>query len=144
MTQIALLVVAASVGTAAWESSASSSLQSLVGGLWFTVPAAFFLGVLGASQVRPPIRGAAWIGAGLGVGPLLWAVVFIVPFSLSALQNRPSGGDLGSSPDYFAGAITTIFSLSGIAAALYAISGFLVAWLGAEIADLRASRADRT
>src|SRR2546423_7542885 len=112
MTQIALLVVAASVGTAAWESSASSSLQSLVGGLWFTVPAAFFLGVLGASQVRPPIRGAGWIGAGLGIGPLLWAVVFIVPFSLSALQNRPSGGDLSASPDFFTRATAQLLLLS--------------------------------
>src|SRR2546423_7187556 len=110
MTQIALLVVAASVGTAAWESSASSSLQSLVGGLWFTVPAAFFLGVLGASLVRPPIRGAGWIGAGLAIGPLLWAVVFIVPFSFTALQNRPSGGVLRSCPGYFAGARTPLFS----------------------------------
>src|SRR5207237_10027219 len=76
VTRLALLLLAAIVSTASCQTSAGSglSVSSVAFGLFFVVPSAFLLGVLGSSLVRPTYRAAGWIAAGLGLGPIIGAL----------------------------------------------------------------------
>src|SRR5438874_3379742 len=76
VTRLALLLLAAIVSTASCQTSAGSglSVSSVAFGLFFVVPSAFLLGVLGSSLVRPAYRAAGWIAGGLGLGPIIGAL----------------------------------------------------------------------
>jgi len=108
-------------------------------GLFFVVPAAFLLGVLGSSLVRPTYRAAGWIAVGLGLGPivggLFWAAV--VARQGGSLDATGFGGKA-----YTDQIVAAVVSFTLVGALLYSITGFLVAWLGAEIAHQRASPPD--
>src|SRR5207248_9085116 len=76
VTRLAMLLLAAIVSTASCQTSAGSglSVSSVAFGLFFVVPSAFLLGVLGSSLVRPTYRAAGWIAAGLGLAPIVGAL----------------------------------------------------------------------
>src|SRR5438874_11909500 len=75
VTRLALLLLAAIVSTASCQTSAGSglSVSSVASGLFFVVPSAFLLGVLGSSLVRPAHLAAGWIAPGLGFDPIISA-----------------------------------------------------------------------
>src|SRR5438552_14141273 len=87
VTRLALLLLAAIVSTASCQTSAGSglSVSSVAFGLFFVVPSAFLLGVLGSSLVRPTYGAAGWIAAAFGLAPIIGAPV------LRALIGRLGG-----------------------------------------------------
>jgi hypothetical protein len=141
MMRLALLLLAAIVSTASCEASARGSLSAstVAFGLLWVIPAAFLLGILGASLVPPARRAALWIAAGLGLGPILGGLFW------GAMIAR-QGGNLDvtglAGKSYTDQVVGGVISFTLVGAVLYSIAGFLVAWLGAELADLRVSRAN--
>lgn len=95
--------------------------------------------MLGSSLVRPTYRAAGWIAAGLGLGPILgglfWAAV--VARQGGNLDVTGLGGK-----SYTDQVVAAAVSFTLVGALLYSIAGFLVAWLGAEIAHQRATPPD--
>ena len=134
VTRLALLLLAAIVSTASCQTSAGSglSVSSVAFGLFFVVPSAFLLGVLGSSLVRPTYRAAGWIAAGLGLGPIIGALFWGAVIARQGGNLDVTGLGGKSYTDQVVGALIS-FTFVGVA--LYAVIGFLVAWLGAELAD---------
>src|SRR5205814_5369217 len=132
VTRLALLLLAAIVSTASCQTSAGSglSVSSVAFGLFFVVPSAFLLGVLGSSLVRPTYRAAGWIAAGLGLGPIIGALFW------GAVIAR-QGGNLDvtglGGKSYTDQVIGALISFTFVGVALYAIIGILVPWLGADL-----------
>src|SRR5438067_4115930 len=128
VTRLALLLLAAIVSTASCQTSAGSglSVSSVAFGLFFVVPSAFLLGVLGSSLVRPTYRAAGWIAAGLGLGPIIGAFFWGAVIARQGGNLDVTGLGGKSYTDQVSGAPIS-FTFVGVA--LYAGIGSLVSWL---------------